>query len=188
MQNVMTPRSKKSVQSQHISDKDNSQKGNFSQNDKEEEITDNDHLAPKRALSKRFKGIQSKSDQGMQLKANTEAKVKKESNLNSEDNNQKLGETKKNANKSQSEQKKVTIDINETHKSPHNSKKFLKQRTMEMSEKSSATQRFSISAIKQMEVEAAEKPKRKPLTVVGKSLWIFSIENPIRKFSVYIVG
>lgn len=39
-----------------------------------------------------------------------------------------------------------------------------------------------------MEVEAAEKPKRKPLTVVGRSLWIFSVENPIRKFSVYIVG
>lgn len=82
----------------------------------------------------------------------------------------------------------MTLDINDTHKSPHAQRKFLKQRTMEMSEKSSNTQRFSISAIKQMEVEAAEKPKRKPLTVVGRSLWIFSVDNPIRKFSVYIVG
>jgi hypothetical protein len=39
-----------------------------------------------------------------------------------------------------------------------------------------------------MEVEAAEKPKRKPLPVVGRSLWIMSPENPIRRCSAYIVG
>lgn len=39
-----------------------------------------------------------------------------------------------------------------------------------------------------MEVEAAEKPKRKPLTVTGRSLWLMSPENPIRKCSVNIVG
>ena len=39
-----------------------------------------------------------------------------------------------------------------------------------------------------MEVEAAEKPKRKPLTVTGRSLWIMSPENKLRKCSVAIVG
>ena len=39
-----------------------------------------------------------------------------------------------------------------------------------------------------MEVEAAEKPKRKPLTVTGKSLWLMSPSNPIRRFSVFVVG
>lgn len=39
-----------------------------------------------------------------------------------------------------------------------------------------------------MEVEAAEKPKKKPMVVTGKSLWILTPENPIRKFSVWCVS
>ena len=39
-----------------------------------------------------------------------------------------------------------------------------------------------------MEVEAAEKPKSKPLTITGRSLWILSPENCIRKFCAKIVG
>jgi hypothetical protein len=37
-------------------------------------------------------------------------------------------------------------------------------------------------------VEAAEKPKRKPLTVTGKSLYLMTPEHPLRKFSVTVVG
>jgi lysylphosphatidylglycerol synthetase-like protein (DUF2156 family) len=39
-----------------------------------------------------------------------------------------------------------------------------------------------------MEVEAAEKPKRKILTVHGKSLWFMGPDHPIRRASVMIVG
>lgn len=64
----------------------------------------------------------------------------------------------------------------------------MKLKTMEMSEKSSNTQRFSISAIKQMEVEASEKPKRKEMKVVGKSLFCMNKDNAIRKYSTSIVS
>ena len=38
-----------------------------------------------------------------------------------------------------------------------------------------------------MEVEAAEKPKSKPLAIIGKSLWIFPPENKLRLFCAKIV-
>jgi len=39
-----------------------------------------------------------------------------------------------------------------------------------------------------MEVEAAEKPKKKPMVVTGKALWFLTPENPVRRFSVWIVS
>ena len=53
--NVITPRSRKSAQSQHISDKDISQKGNVSQNDKDE--VQNLHLSPEKAIDQNFENM-----------------------------------------------------------------------------------------------------------------------------------
>jgi hypothetical protein len=39
-----------------------------------------------------------------------------------------------------------------------------------------------------MEVEAAEKPKKKPMVVTGKALGFMSPQNPLRRFSVWIVS
>lgn len=69
-----------------------------------------------------------------------------------------------------------------------NPKILMKLKTMELSEKSSNTQRFSISAIKQMEVEASEKPKRKAMVVTGKSLFLMKPDNFIRKWSTSVVS
>ena len=60
-------------------------------------------------------------------------------------------------------------------------------KTEEMSVKSQMSQRFSISVIKQMEVEASEKPKKKHLNVEGKALFFMNPDHPVRKLSTRIV-
>lgn len=47
--------------------------------------------------------------------------------------------------------------------------------------------RFSISIVKQREVEAAEMPKKKNLNVEGKALFCMSKDHPIRKCATKIV-
>lgn len=111
---------------------------------------------PKKMKSSRFKGIQSKSDQVIMLKANTELKNKNYSNEFLGDDGKlseepgKLTNTKRPPaiQKIKSESKKVAIDVQEAVKSPSLTRKFLKQRTSEASQKSVHTAKFSISTIK----------------------------------------
>jgi len=71
-----------------------------------------------------FKSLQSRSEQEIAFKSRTEAKNNNYGDTLEEENNGKFTEQKKG--KTFSENKRVTLDINDAMKSPSHTRKFLK--------------------------------------------------------------